>query len=169
MRGCTKAPLARCGKCPLQDRPFVAGYGPPRTDRVIVGEAPGCTEAVEGRPFVGRAGRRLDKGLSAKEVDRSNVYITNAVLCHPQGNESPPPREAIQACHERLISEIRDVLRREGQRGTRGKVLALGRTAGKSTDRRLEAELSATDRNRTQSCCPMSSAAGGFKGASRRS
>jgi uracil-DNA glycosylase len=85
-----------------------------------------------GKPFVGKAGRRLDEGLSAQEVDRSNVYITNAVLCHPRGNVSPPPREAIRACQERLISEIRDVLRREGQRRTRGKVLALGKTAGKA-------------------------------------
>jgi uracil-DNA glycosylase family 4 len=96
-----------------------------------VGEAPGCTEAVEGRPFVGKAGRRLDKGLSDKGVNRSNVYITNTVLCHPRGNQSPPPREAIQACHERLITEIRGVLGPEGQRSTAGKVLALGKTAGK--------------------------------------
>lgn len=127
-----KAPLARCGECPLRDRPFVGGYGPPSAKRVIVGEAPGHTEALEGKPFVGKAGRRLNERLSAKEVDRSSVYITNAVLCHPPGNESPPPREAIRACHDRLISEIRDVLRREGQRMTQAKVLALGKTAGKA-------------------------------------
>lgn len=126
-----KAPLARCSRCPLRGRPFVAGYGPPRADRVIVGEAPGCTEAVEGKPFVGKAGRRLNEGLSAKGMDRLNVYITNAVLCHPPGNESPPPREAIRACHERLIREIRDVLRPEGKRSTPGKVLALGKTPAK--------------------------------------
>lgn len=126
-----KAPLARCGECPLRDRPFVRGDGPRSADRVVVGEAPGCTEAVEGKPFVGKAGGRLDERLSAQGVDRSNVYITNAVLCHPVGNESPPPREAIRACHDRLISEIRDVLRREGQR-TQAKVLALGKTAGEA-------------------------------------
>lgn len=127
-----KAPLARCGACPLQDRPFVGGYGPPSAERVIVGEAPGYTEALEGKPFVGKAGRRLDERLSAKELDRSSIYITNAVLCHPLGNQSPPPREAIRACHDQLISEIRDVLRREGQRMTQAKVLALGKTAGKA-------------------------------------
>ena len=127
-----KAPLARCGECPLRDRPLVRGFGALSADQVIVGEAPGCTEAVEGKPFVGKAGRRLDEGLSAEGVDRSSVYITNAVLCHPPGNESPPPREAIRACHDRLISEIRGVLCCEGQRRTQAKVLALGKTAAKA-------------------------------------
>ncbi len=72
-----KAPLARCGDCPLRDRPLVAGYGPRRTDRVILGEAPGEAEVALGRPFVGKAGRRLDEAFSASGVDRSTVYITN--------------------------------------------------------------------------------------------
>jgi uracil-DNA glycosylase family 4 len=131
-----KAPLARCDECPLRDRPFVAGYVPPGADRVIdrviVGQAPGDTEVAECKPFVGKAGRRLDEGLVAKKVDRSNVYITNAVLCQPWENQSPPPDEAIRACHDRLISEIKGVLRREGQRRTPGKVLALGKTAGEA-------------------------------------
>lgn len=102
----------------------MSGYGPRRADRIIVGEAPGEIEVVEGKPFVGKAGRRLDEGLSAKGVDRTTVYITNAVLCHPAGNESPPPREAISACHDRLIGEV--------QQKTRMKVLALGGTAARA-------------------------------------
>lgn len=97
------------------------GYGPPMSDRVIIGEAPGRDEVVRGRPFVGRAGRRLNKSLSAAGVDRLALYITNTVLCHPAGNETPPPR-AVEACHERLIAEIRMRMPR--------KVLALGKTAG---------------------------------------
>lgn len=89
-----------------------------------MGEAPGESEAVEGKPFVGKAGGRLNQALAAAEVDRSAVYITNTVLCHPAGNESPPPREAISACHQRLISEIQLRMPR--------KVLALGATAGKA-------------------------------------
>jgi uracil-DNA glycosylase family 4 len=119
-----KAPLAHCDDCPLRDRPLVAGYGPRRTDRVIVGEAPGETEVVLGMPFVGKAGSRLNEALTASGVDRSTVYITNTVLCHPAGNESPPPREAISACHERLINEVQQRMPR--------KVLALGGTAGKA-------------------------------------
>jgi len=118
------APPTRCGDCPLRDRPFVAGDGPRRTNLVIVGEAPGQREVVEGKPFVGKAGGRLNEALAAAGVDRSAVYITNTVLRHPAGNESPPPREAISVCHERLISEI--------QRRMPRKVLALGATAGKA-------------------------------------
>ena len=92
------------------------------SDRVIVGEAPGQDEVVQGRPFVGRAGRRLNRSLSAAGVDRLALYITNTVLCHPEGDEQPPPG-AIEACHERLIAEIRMRMPR--------KVLALGRTAGR--------------------------------------
>ncbi len=115
-----KAPLARCGYCPLRDRPFVAGYGPPMTNRVIVGQAPGQREVVEGKPFVGQSGGRLNEALSAAGVDRLAVYITNTVLCHPEGNDEPPP-EAVEACHERLITEIRLRMPK--------KVLALGTTA----------------------------------------
>src|SRR6266511_2841973 len=94
-----KAPLARCEDCPLRDRPFVPGHGPPMTDRVIVGEAPGQEEVAQGKPLVGKAGRRLNESLSAARVDRLAVHITNTVLCHPQGNESPPPAQAVEACH----------------------------------------------------------------------
>jgi uracil-DNA glycosylase family 4 len=118
-----KAPLARCGTCPLRDRPFVPGSGPPMTDRVIVGEAPGETEVVQGRPFVGKAGSRLAQALSGAKVDRLALYVTNTVLCHPEGND-PPPSEAVEACHDRLITEIR--LRMPS------KVLALGKTASRA-------------------------------------
>jgi uracil-DNA glycosylase family 4 len=108
----------------LESRPLVPGYGRHRTEQVIVGEAPGETEVVEGKPFVGRAGSRLNEALAAAGVDRSAVYITNTVLCHPEGNESPPPRAAILACHPRLIGEAEMRMPR--------KVLALGGTAGKA-------------------------------------
>jgi uracil-DNA glycosylase family 4 len=119
-----KAPRAHCDDCPLRDRLIVLGYGPTTADRVIVGEAPGETEVVKGRPLVGSAGRRLDRALDANDVPRSSIYITNAVLCHPEGNESPPPRDAIKACHERLIAEV-DLMQPR-------KVLALGMTAAKA-------------------------------------
>lgn len=93
------------------------------TDRVVVGEAPGRMEVVEGRPFVGKAGGRLNEALSVAGIDRLAVYITNTVLCHPEGNDSPP-LEAVDACHDRLVTEIR--LRMPS------KVLGLGKTAGKA-------------------------------------
>lgn len=114
----------RCDGCPFLDRPVVAGEGPLSAERVIVGEAPGEVEVREGRPFVGDAGGRLRARLSDIGVDVSTVYITNSVLCHPKGNQSPPPKEAIAACHQRLIKEVQQRMPR--------KVMALGGTAAKS-------------------------------------
>lgn len=115
-----KAPLAHCDECPLRDRPFVPGHGASTTDIVIVGEAPGWTEVVEGKPFIGPAGTLLNQELASMSIDRSSVHITNAVLCHPEGNRKPSVR-AVRACHDRLIREIEQ---REPK-----KVLALGDTA----------------------------------------
>lgn len=116
-----RASLARCGRCPLGDCPVVPGDGPPTTDRVIVGQAPADEEVLQGKPFVGKAGGILDDALATALVNRQELYITNAVLCQPPGNKSPPPREAIRACHERLINEVR------GRMPV--KVLALGKVA----------------------------------------
>ena len=114
----------RCDDCPLRNRPTVPGHGPEQSDRVIVGEAPGEKEALKGEPFVGKAGGRLNLALSAAQIDRRTVYITNAVLCHPPRNQSPPPPEAVAACRERLLTEVRQNHPR--------KVLALGGTAAKA-------------------------------------
>jgi len=85
-----------------------------------VGQCPGPKEAIEERPFVGPAGRRLDTALTAAGVARSAVYVTNAVLCHPRAKASPP-NDALRACHDRLIDEIRQKRPR--------KVIALGAKA----------------------------------------
>jgi uracil-DNA glycosylase family 4 len=118
-----KAPFADCDRCPLKHQAFVPGYGPRQAGRVIVGEAPGEQEVRECKPFVGRSGKRLNKALVAKEVDRSNVYITNTVLCRPPHNEDPPPG-AISACFHRLIHEVQGTMPR--------KVLALGKVASRT-------------------------------------
>jgi DNA polymerase len=116
--------LGRCDDCPFGHRCVVPGEGPGETNWVIVGQAPADTEVAEGRPFVGPAGVRLDKALDAARVDRSAVYITNTVLCQPPDNQSPPPEDAISACHERLMREIQLRIPR--------KVLALGGTAAEA-------------------------------------
>ena len=121
-----KAPLAHCGECPLRDSHFVPGDGPGEADFVIVGEAPGETEVEKGKPFVGRAGVVLDEELRAADIDRSSVYITNTVLCHPEKNKKPPVR-AVRACRERLIREIE-------QRNPK-KVLTLGVVATRAVTR----------------------------------
>ena len=112
---------ARCSGCPLGDQPVVPGQARADANRWIVGQCPGREEVIEGAPFVGPAGRRLDKALTPAGVARSDLYVTNAVLCHPPANKSTPPSEAVKACHDRLIDEIRTNRPR--------KLLALGATA----------------------------------------
>jgi DNA polymerase len=107
--------------------PFVPGDGPGTTGIVIVGRDPGAIEVREGRPFVGQAGCLLNRELGDIGIDRSSVHITNTVLCHTEGNKKPSVR-AVQACHDRLIREIK-------QTGAK-KVLVLGETALRAlTDR----------------------------------
>ena len=64
---------------------------------MIVGEAPGRDEDLEGRPFVGRAGKLLDRMLAAIGLTESDVHITNIVYWRPPGNRTPTPQEA-QVC-----------------------------------------------------------------------
>lgn len=105
-----EAPFARCRECPLVDRPFVPGNGPPQTDLVVVGQAPGDQEVDEEKPFVGPAGQRLRRGLALLCVDEDKVHFTNTVLCHPgkrrDGRDKKPAARAIAACRERLKREI---------------------------------------------------------------
>ena len=119
-----KSAYARCDGCPFPSQCVVRGHGPDEADRVIVGQAPAKQEVLMGIPFVGDAGRRLDKALLAAQIDRASLYITNAVGCQPPNDQSPPPQEALEACHDRLIAQVR-------RRAPR-KVLALGRTAAKA-------------------------------------
>jgi DNA polymerase len=103
----------RCEKCPLVDRDVVNGEGPSRADVAIVGQAPGKREVEIGRPFVGPAGGVLNEVLRSLRVDRSKLYVTNAVLCHPGEDEHTrrdkrPPGEAIAACRTRLVREIEE-------------------------------------------------------------
>lgn len=119
-----KSEYARCDGCPFPSQCVVRGHGPDEADRVIVGQAPAKQEVLMGIPFVGDAGRRLDKALLAAQIDRASLYITNAVGCQPPNDQSPPPQEALEACHDRLIAEVRRRMPR--------KVLALGVTAAEA-------------------------------------
>ena len=91
--------INQCQKCQLgQTRTnFVFGVGDPYADLVLVGEAPGEQEDLQGEPFVGRAGKLLDKILSAIELSRSQgVYICNVLKCRPPDNRDPLPSEVEQ-------------------------------------------------------------------------
>ena len=68
---------------------LVPGEGNPDADVVIVGEAPGASEDKQGRPFVGSAGRLLDRLLEDAALVRGDVFITNVVKARPPGNRDP--------------------------------------------------------------------------------
>ena len=85
---------------------YVFGEGNPNADLMFIGEAPGYNEDVQGRPFVGRAGKLLDKMLNAMDLDRSKVYIANILKCRPPNNRNPLPEEVL-ACTGYLEEQIR--------------------------------------------------------------
>ena len=68
---------------------LVPGEGNPDADVVLVGEAPGGSEDKQGRPFVGNAGRFLDRLLAEAGLEREDVFITNVVKARPPGNRDP--------------------------------------------------------------------------------
>ena len=86
----------------LKDGPVVPGDGPGETGIVIVGRDPGRIEVLEGKPFVGQAGCLLTRELGYIGINRSGIHITNAVLCHTEGNKKPSV-QAVEACQDRLI------------------------------------------------------------------
>ena len=72
---------------------LVFGDGNPDSKIMIIGEGPGANEDAEGKPFVGRAGKLLDKMLEAIQLDRTKVYISNVVNYRPPGNRRPTEEE----------------------------------------------------------------------------
>jgi len=106
--GDLKAQAMDCHRCKLRDTctGVVFGEGDPDTDILLIGEAPGRDEDLTGRPFVGRAGKLLDKILDAIGLGRDDVYITNVNKCRPPGNRLPTPDEE-RACRPWLDAQIR--------------------------------------------------------------
>lgn len=97
-----------CQKCELRGQctQVVFGDGNPHADLMFIGEGPGADEDRTGIPFVGRAGKLLDKILAASELQREEVYITNVVKCRPPGNRLPSPLET-KTCRSYLEAQIR--------------------------------------------------------------
>ncbi|MFZ8795603.1 MAG: type-4 uracil-DNA glycosylase [Acidilobaceae archaeon] len=117
--------ILSCTRCPLYSSRTraVPGEGPLNASIMFVGEAPGRSEDLEGRPFVGSAGKLLDSLLSSIGVERGGVYITNVVKCRPPGNREPFDSE-VRACNpylRRQISMIKPKI-----------IVALGRIAGRT-------------------------------------
>src|SRR3954451_7913376 len=103
-----------CRACPLWERATqgVPGEGSPKARVMLVGEQPGDQEDQTGKPFVGPAGRVLDAALEKAGVDRSDVYVTNAVKHFswlPRGKRrihKTPTQSEIAACFDWLEAEI---------------------------------------------------------------
>lgn len=85
---------------------LVFGEGDENAALMLIGEAPGEEEDLSGRPFVGRAGRLLDKILESVDLARDEVYITNIVKYRPPGNRNPRPEE-LAASAPVLLQQIR--------------------------------------------------------------
>jgi uracil-DNA glycosylase len=99
--------LSDCRKCPLAEgrNTVVFGTGDPDSDLMFVGEAPGFHEDKQGKPFVGQAGKLLDKLLAEIGLERRQVFIANVLKCRPPGNRDPQPAE-IEACEGHLFRQI---------------------------------------------------------------
>jgi DNA polymerase len=83
----------------------VFGNGHPEADLMFVGEAPGFHEDQQGIPFVGQAGKLLDKLLAGIGLTRADVYVANTLKCRPPGNRDPLPEEKLQ-CEPWLFEQI---------------------------------------------------------------
>ncbi|WP_286175778.1 uracil-DNA glycosylase family protein [Labrenzia sp. CE80] len=89
----------------LTAKNLVFADGNPNARVMIIGEAPGRDEDLQGKPFVGRSGQLLDKMLGAVGLDRSSVYIANVVPWRPPGNRTPTPQET-EICRPFIARQI---------------------------------------------------------------
>lgn len=117
--------LGQCQRCPLHAgrTSIVFGVGEPHAKIMLVGEAPGRDEDLLGEPFVGEAGRLLDRMLLAMGLQRSHVYIANVIKCRPPKNRYPAAPE-VAACSPFVLRQLRAIKPQV--------VVALGRLAAQT-------------------------------------
>lgn len=129
-----RAAVAQCQACELHRtrRQAVFGVGHERAHWMVVGEAPGEQEDLQGEPFVGPAGQLLDRMLAALSLTRAvdgpqppwqRVFIANTLKCRPPGNRTPEPDE-LEACTPFLAAQIAAIRPRV--------IVALGRPAAQT-------------------------------------
>jgi DNA polymerase len=99
--------VAGCTKCRLSEgrTQVVFGSGDPNADLMFVGEAPGFHEDQQGVPFVGQAGKLLERLLAGIGLRREDVWICNVLKCRPPGNRDPQQDE-IDACEGYLFRQV---------------------------------------------------------------
>ena len=124
--------MGDCRRCALgaTRTHLVFGVGDPRARLMLIGEAPGRNEDLNGEPFVGAAGKLLDELLAGIGLTREMIYIANILKSRPPGNRDPLPEE-IEACTPFLREQVRlvapDLIATLGNFATR---FMLGRTEG---------------------------------------
>lgn len=99
--------LGICTRCKLHRgrKTIVFGEGNPSAELMLIGEAPGADEDIQGRPFVGRAGQLLMQMIKAINFERGDVFIANVLKCRPPNNRPPEPDE-VQTCSPFLFKQI---------------------------------------------------------------
>ncbi|MFZ2970030.1 MAG: uracil-DNA glycosylase [Minisyncoccia bacterium] len=99
--------IIKCEKCPLSKTRtnVVPGEGDPKAEIMFIGEGPGKKEDELGRPFVGAAGKLLDKLIGSIGLKREDVFIANVVKCRPPENRDPLPEE-VDACRGWLDKQV---------------------------------------------------------------
>lgn len=102
--------VSSCTKCPLWEgrTQTVFGVGNPEARVLIIGEAPGKNEDLQGEPFVGAAGQYLNELLSYANLKREDIFIANVLKCRPPGNRNPRPEE-IELCSPYLREQTRTI------------------------------------------------------------
>lgn len=102
--------VSTCKACSLCEgrTNVVFGEGNPHARVMIIGEAPGKNEDLQGKPFVGAAGKFLDELLEVAGLKREDVFIANVLKCRPPSNRNPKPEE-IEACATFLRQQTQTV------------------------------------------------------------
>jgi len=120
-----------CKNCRLGElrKNFVFGCGNPKADLMLIGEAPGYEEDLQGLPFVGAAGKLLTRMLHAIGLDRDMVYIANILKCRPPNNRDPLPDE-VEQCEPYLKHQIELIKPKI--------ILGLGRISGQTLLKRTD-------------------------------
>ena len=100
---CTRCKLHKLGR-----KQIVFGVGNPVAELMFIGEAPGRDEDAKGEPFVGLAGKLLNKIIQAIGMEREQVYIANVIKCRPPQNRNPEPDE-LESCEPFWQKQIRAI------------------------------------------------------------
>lgn len=102
--------ISQCLNCELCQTVtnVVPGEGNPKAKLVFIGEAPGRNEDLQGRPFVGSAGKLLNQLIKSINLSRKEVFITSILKCRPPKNRDPKPKE-IEACWPWLLNQLKEI------------------------------------------------------------